>query len=196
MIRKKSDKEGEHWVWPDSEAQPILGATGVFGNTPAESGGTFEKLSENEGPGSEIPGSLSLFAVRDPKSFFSGMKEPEGYLHIDLSGDEWASLFLEELNCPTAAIEPYSADQDLELWRERYKLRFQEAIPTYPMLGRISDFYDYTSYGQEEIAQLREECLRIQGHSNNEKTLRALAKLLEGCNQVSRVDLGLLLVPD
>lgn len=182
---------------------PLLGGVGPF------SGSRFDSTDEAqfkemlaarsqdvEEPTSKIVGRLSFFVVRDPKSFFEGLKQPDHYLDIDLTGDEWGALFYDVLKCPKATVEPFSPGDDTEQWRERYRLKFQQVMPNYPLLGRIWDLYEYVSYRPKEIAQLREECLRIQDNTSNEKALAALTKLVTACDEASKNGSGLLFVPD
>lgn len=145
---------------------------------------------------SEIAGSLGVFAVRDAKSFFDGLQEPDRYLNLLLTGEEWGGLFYETLNCPRATVEPFSRGEDTVQWRERYKLKFQQAMPEYPMLSRMWDLFEYASYRPDEIPQLREECLRVKVNAANEKALAALAKLVMACDEASKLSSGLLFVPD
>ena len=200
MKTMEKDREKKVWGQRDQKETPLLGASGPFGGSNVDS---VDKTTlqasfaeDRDESISDIVGRLSIFAVRDPKSFFEGLKEPDHYLDIDLNGDEWAALFYDVLKCPKATVEPFSPGDDAEQWRKRYRLKFQESMPNYPLLGRIWDIYEYGSYRPNEIAQLREECLRIQNNTSNEKALAALTKLVTACDEASKNSSGLLFVPD
>ena len=200
MNTMEKDREKKVWEQHDQKQTPLLGASGPFGSSNVDSvhetalQASFAE--DNDESTSGIAGRLSIFSVRDPKSFFEGLKEPDHYLDIDLKGDEWAALFYDVLRCPKATVEPFSPGDDTEQWRERYRLKFQQAMPNYPLLGRIWDIYEYGSFRPTEIAQLREECLRIQNNTSNEKALAALTKLVSACDEASKNSSGLLFVPD
>ena len=203
VMEKKGDKQNPIWAWPDQKNTPLLGESGPFGSSyidPGEKlktlGATSQSEFASEKPMSETIGSLSLFVIRDPKSFFEGMTAPDHYLNLDLMGDDWGALFYQVLNCPKATIEPFSLGEDPEQWRERYRLKFQQAVPNYPLLSRIWDLYNYASYSPEEIGQLREECLKIQTNTSNEKARAALANIIEACDEALKLGSGLLFVPD
>jgi hypothetical protein len=204
VMDKKSDKLLRISTRLDEKHVPLMGVSGPFGPRPVDSlkkpegmpGVIAQGSSESEEFMSEITGNLSFIVVRDPKSFFEGLKEPDHYLNIDLNGDEWSALFYDVLNCPKANVEPFSSGEDPEQWRERYRLKFQQSIPDYPMLSQIWDIYNYANYRPEEIAQLREECLKVQTNTSNENGLAALAKLVAACDEASKLGSGLLFVPD
>lgn len=136
--------------------------------------------------------------MRDPTftQFSKGLLGNDHYLDPRLEGREWGALFLDVLKCPDTADVPRLTDEGNEDWQERYGAKFQQAIPNYPMLGRIYDTLIYVAYKPEEIGQLRDECLRLQSMTSDEKALSMLKKLIHACDEASKVRSGLLFVPD
>ncbi|HEX3231084.1 MAG TPA: hypothetical protein VHQ95_19050, partial [Pyrinomonadaceae bacterium] len=88
------------------------------------------------------------------------------------------------LHCPIEVDESYSPGDSLDELDERIMLRFQRAIPEYPMLGRIWDTYIDIAYEQEEISKLRDECLRVEAlASSSPVALGGLSKLINACDE-------------
>jgi hypothetical protein len=143
-------------------------------------------------------GSWAIFAMKDPSftGFARGLTAGDSFLDLAVGGPEWKALFFDVLNCPEASEEPRSADEALEDWQDRYKERFQRAIPEQPMLGRLWDLFYYVSYNPQEVAQLREECRKLQARTSNKDALAALTKIIKACDHASQGKLGLLFVPD
>lgn len=191
---------GQRRVMDQKKIVPLLGKEGPFG-------ATYDSTPQKEGsvdrvtaiPISEagIAGSLSIYLMRDPsfEAWSKGVSGEDRYLGIWLDGDEWEALFFDVLACPDESATPRLPNEDRAEWEERYGLKFRQAIPDYPMLGRISDLFMYVSYTPGEIEQLRSECLKIRSSTSNEKALRGLAKLLGVCDEASKVGSGLLLAP-
>jgi hypothetical protein len=115
-------------------------------------------------------------------------------LGIYLGGHEWSALFRQVLSCPEGP--PFKPGDILDEWKTKHQAEFQESIPDYPMLGRIWDTYIDVVYQPEEIKQLREECLRVQASTLNENALAGLAKLVQACDEASKLGSGLLLLSD
>ncbi len=128
--------------------------------------------------------------------FSQGFEGNDHYLDPRLEGNEWGALFVDVLKCPDTGDIPLLAGESNEDWQERYSSKFQQAIPSYPMLGRVYDTLIYVAYKPEEISQLRDECLKVQSMTSNEKALAVLKSLIEACDEASKVRSGLLFVPD
>lgn len=147
---------------------------------------------------SGIAGGLSVYMMRDPSfpRFSQGLVGNDRYLDTRLEGDEWEALFLDVLRCPDVGEVPYLPNESSAEWQERYGFKFQQTIPAYPLLGRIHDLFIYVIYKPEEVGQLRDECLRVQSTTSNEKALATLKKLVRSCDEASKIGSGLLLAPD
>ncbi len=148
-------------------------------------------LSKSFPEGSKA-GRLMIFVRQDRAAWDN---KTDHYLN-DLDGSEWIAVFRDVLKCPMGMDESFTASDNLNEWHERVRSKFQQAIPDYPMLGRIWDTYNDVTYKPEEIEQLRDECLRVQASTSNEKALAGLAKLLSACDEASKLGSGLLLACD
>jgi hypothetical protein len=135
-------------------------------------------------------GMLHIFVVRDAKRW----REDGRFLEIGFGPYDWESLFLDVLNCP--AIESRAEGESYVEHLERYRKKFQHAIPNYPMLGRIWDIYEDVSYTPGEVKQLHEECLRVKTYTSHPDALRALRKLIFACDEALKVGQGLFLASD
>ena len=132
---------------------------------------------------------------------FALKREAEGWdestdrhLHRGILEPEWVALFFKVLGCPPA--EPYVNGEDTNEFRKRFRQRFREAIPEYPMLARITDYYDDVWYQAEEVVRLRGECERVRCATEEKDALKALMELLAACQEAQSQNLGLLLVAD
>lgn len=180
---------------------PLLGKDGPF----SDAGTYFRREGQANSPSqnvsdreSEVAGGLAIFAMREPTfiTFSRGLSGVDRYLDLRLNGDEWVALYLQVLRCPDAGQVPKLLNEDIAEWHKRYGAKFQQAIPTHPMLARIYDLFSYVSYAPEEIEQLRGECVELEATTSNEKARSALAKMIAACNEASKLRVGLLFVPD
>jgi hypothetical protein len=112
----------------------------------------------------------------------------------DLGENNWSALYFDVLGCPESDL-PAPGEDMAEYW-ERVRLKFQQAIPAYPMLGRIWDFYNDAWYAPEEVGQLQSECLKVQTNTANQTALEGLGLLLRACDEVSADKLGIFLAAD
>ncbi len=93
-------------------------------------------------------GSLHFYVVAD-----SELKPYETddstYLELDFHFSDWKALFVKTLKVPE--YEEYKFDEDIKLFEERNRKKFQESIPDYPMLSRIFDIYEDYVFTTSEI---------------------------------------------
>jgi hypothetical protein len=121
----------------------------------------------------------------------------ETHLHMGgMTGDEWQALFNEALGCPMGIDEPYIHGEDVNGWEERVRLKFQSAIPDYPLLGEAWHYYYGAWYEPEEIEQLRDECRKAQANISNPVALNVLGQLIRACDEALRRKSGLMLAGD
>jgi hypothetical protein len=118
------------------------------------------------------------------------------HLEMDLEGPEWEALFYDVLGCPKAVGDLTNRGTDVQAQMEAYKLKFQGAIPDYPMLGRIWDTYIDVGYSPDEIEQLRAECINVKLGTSNSQALAGLDKLIYACGEARKLGLGLYFVSD
>jgi hypothetical protein len=125
-------------------------------------------------------GTLMIFRKRQRED-----QDTEEWTRLDnLEGKEWLAVFVNILHCPIEVDEPYAPGDSLDELDERIRLKFQRAIPEYPMLGRIWDTYIDIMYQQEEISELRDECLKVVAlASSNPVALQGLGKLIAACDE-------------
>ena len=103
-------------------------------------------------------------------------------LNIRFNGLEWAQLFYQVLNCPTA--DEYLPSEDIKVWQERNERKFREVISDYPMLGELNDIYSKLLFNQKQIQELKNEILEVIPRAiNNKPALQGLVKLKDGCEK-------------
>lgn len=166
---------------------------------------SYRKVLEQQTnhPESEETGSYPVLdnTVSGNQSFIL-MHDPEGpwnystdqLLNIALEGTEWSALFYKVLGCPFPS--PFVLGDNINETRKRYEFEFQQAIPDYPMLGRIWDTYIDVRYKQDEIEQLRNECVKVRAATSDQLALEGLSKLIYACDEALRLKLGLYIACD
>jgi hypothetical protein len=156
----------------------------------------YQRLTNGEGAvrGSLAAGNLRIYAVQAPEKWDYRTNEVDRYLD-DFTGLEWIALFRDVLKCPMGT-ETKGANQGFFSEDRPYQLRFQEAIPDYPLLARIWNTFEDVTYGPKEIPKLRDECLRVSSMTANEDALMGLNKLLNACDDAITNHLGMYLSCD
>ena len=145
----------------------------------------------------EAASCITIYAVPDPDAVLHGPGLPGAeFYQGDLKSDEWGALFFDVLGCPQAMDEPTLPDESSLDWEDRYYARFEQAIPEYPMLARMSDVYGYAVYMPDEVPALRNECLRVQVGASDGRALSGIKTLLRACEAASEEGLGLFLAGD
>lgn len=152
-------------------------------------------VSETLPAGSLAAGKLRIYAVRNPESWDYRTNEADRYVE-DFGGFEWIALFRDVLKCPMGIDQPLGSGEDTREWRERNRLRFQQAIPHYPMLGRIWDTYSDVIYTPAETGHLRDECLRVKTGTSDAVAIRGLDKLIHACDEALTDGIGMYLSSD
>ena len=105
----------------------------------------------------------------------------------------WEALFFKVLGCPDSE---WSEGESRDEFHRRYARRFREAIPEYPLLGRISDFFEDVWYAPEELTRLRHECQSVRDKTNDKDAIEGLDALIAGCDEAEQYNLGLFLGAD
>jgi hypothetical protein len=147
------------------------------------------RKSTDESAPTEPPGSESVKSGAGTLMIFRRWQrenqDTDEWAHLNkLEGNEWVALFGNVLHCPIEDEEPYAPGDSLDELDERVMLSFQRAIPEYRMLGRIWDTYIDIEYKQEEISELRDECLKVVAlASSNPVALQGLRKLIAACDE-------------
>lgn len=137
-----------------------------------------------------VNGSLHIYKVRDDQSW----RENGCFLEMGFDDSDWGALFLGVLHCPVLGTRAENENyvEHLELYRKK----FQQAIPLYPMLGRIWSIYEDVAYTHDEVKQLYKECLAVQSSTTDPHALRALRKLVYACDEALKSGMGLFLAGD
>lgn len=141
-----------------------------------------------------MSGRLSIYLVSDPTEWHGGVDRGDRYLQLYLDGPEWEALFFDTLGCPEP--EPYIEGENPEEADNRLRVKFQQAIPQYPMLSRLWDPYRHAGYNLDQVKRLRDECLKIQSDANNSWASAALGKLIQACEEAIMNRQGLFFVAD
>ena len=133
---------------------------------------------------------LDLFLQRTPDDW---NESTDRQTNLALDYASWEALFFKVLGCPdTERLEGESRD----VFHNRYAQKFREAIPEYPLLGRISYFFADVWYAPEELTQLRNECQSVRNKANERDAIKGLDALIAGCNEAQQNNLGLFLGAD
>ena len=130
-------------------------------------------------------GSLHMGVQRD--SDWSGIESNDGlYLNLDFHFSDWEALFINVLKFP--GWDEYIQGEDVFEHHERNRKKFQENIPQYPLLARILDMYEDYLFSPFETIHLRKECETIKAATTNVDAVRALRKLILGCDEAIKRD--------
>ena len=113
--------------------------------------------------------------------------ETDRHLEGNLSLTSWESLFFKVLGCPDSER---IAGESREEFRRRWTHQFREAIPKYPLLGRISYFFHDVWYELEEVANLRAECVEVKSETVDADALEGLKGLITACDEAEKYRLG------
>ena len=133
---------------------------------------------------------LDFMLMRDETEWNA---ETDRHLEGHLSLTSWESLFFKVLGCPDS---PRVEGESREEFRRRWTKEFREAIPEYPLLGRISYFFHDVWYKLEEVAELRAECLKVKNGTDDTEALEGLNSLIIACDEAEKHKLGLFLGAD
>ena len=99
---------------------------------------------------------LDVALMKDPL----GEWRPEGgdrHTDIAFSNSEWGSFFFDTLK---ARLVSYIEDEGYENYDARYQSAFKESLKDFPLLARISEFYQDAAFAPDEIDQLEKELNR------------------------------------
>jgi len=103
-------------------------------------------------------------------------------LNFTFTGEEWAQLFYNVLNCPTVNDHPQMPNEDRKFWQKRYDEKFKQSLSTYPMLSELNDIYSKMLFDPKQIRKLMEEITIVMPKaSRNKIATQGLKKLYEAC---------------
>jgi hypothetical protein len=138
-------------------------------------------------------GSLHMYVVCSPG--WEPYKEGDArYLDLDFHYADWEALFMKALGAHAWQLLPdgnYPENYD-----EQQRIKFHESIPEFPHLRTIYDMYEDYSFDIEEAQELRDECTRLKKRLNDELAIKAVRKIIYGCNQAIEAKCNLMFVCD
>ena len=133
---------------------------------------------------------LDFLLMRNPDDWD---ESTDRQTNLALDYASWEALFFKVLGCPDTER---SEGESRDAFQVRYAQRFREAIPEYPLLGRISYFFHDVWYAPEELTQLRNECQSVRNKTNDKDAIEGLDALIAGCDEAQQYNLGLFLGAD
>ncbi|MEP7212405.1 MAG: hypothetical protein ABI791_04985 [Acidobacteriota bacterium] len=141
-------------------------------------------------------GSLRIAVMRDPSGEWDPVRG-DHHLDLDLEREEWEDLFFAVLGAP-AWEAGLLENEGVFAYEERQKRNFETYLKSkgFEMLGRISDMYQDAEYEPSEVAELREECSRVEELTDNAEVLEGVRKLVFACNEAVKIGSGLILLSD
>ena len=140
-----------------------------------------------------IFGRLAIYVVRDPVSWHGKISNNEQYLG-DFTGPQWESLFYKVLGCPIPNFG--IPNEDVDEANNHYRIKFQNHLRQYPMLGRIWDIYEGVNYLPKEVCRFRDECLEVRASTANPCALDGLNILIQACDKAKELGYGLVFESD
>jgi hypothetical protein len=108
------------------------------------------------------------------------------YINLDFHWRDWEALFLDGLAAYHWEPPPdgtYPEDHD---YRERVK--FYDSLPEFPRLRTIYDMYEDYQFSVTETQELRAECIKAKARLMDEPALKAIRKLLYGCDMAIKTN--------
>jgi hypothetical protein len=143
------------------------------------------------------PGYWSICAVADPKNWHDTQCNDARWLDLAFDGNEWVAVFCDTLGVFNFAAEGRIPARDHEQQTAELSRRvaesFEQATAPYPMLSRLRDTLEDVIYEREEVAQLREECLKVRDAATNPDAIKALNTLVAACAEATKLGFGLFL---
>jgi hypothetical protein len=102
------------------------------------------------------------------------------YINLDFHLWDWEALFRDALgaycwNQPPEGLYPEDHDES-----ERRK--FIDSLSEFPRLRTIYDMYEDYRFSLEETNELRAECIEVKARVIDEAALKAVRKLIYGCD--------------
>ena len=138
-------------------------------------------------------GSLHMYVVCTPdwKPYQEGDAR---YLDMDFHYTDWEALFFGALNAHQ--WEPHVEGDNAHEHQERNRRKFHESIPDFPTLRTIYDMYEDYRFDFAGTQNLRDECTRLKYRLTHELAIKALRKLIYGCDEAIKAKCDLMFVCD
>jgi len=97
----------------------------------------------------------------------------DSYVGYDIHPEDVELVFFDGIGVPR--WDSLTADSVAEK-EAIYMERYNDVMSRFPMIGRSNDTFQSVAYTADEVAQLLEECERVQSGSSDPRVLRAIQK--------------------
>lgn len=145
--------------------------------------------------------SFNICVVKNPILVFDERRQCEVTLWDESAGDRVLDFNFEYddfgalQNFLFVNLSPVEQreDEDYANFSRRRENSFLESAKGkgFPMLGRFWDWYNCATYFSSEISTLKMECLKIKNGAPSENLLKAVNKILAGCDEATKSNSGL-----
>ena len=150
-------------------------------------------------------GSLHIYLARDPERWRGAELQDFLETRLGFNLDDWDALFVNVLHVSMLNAEDLQqlhgrnlyveADERIDRFEWERDL-FRDALPGYPMLGRIWTMYEDFVFRLEELPQLRGECVKLKSETTQPEAVKALRKLIYACDEAAKRGFSLILSGD
>ena len=126
-----------------------------------------------------------------------GEDERDRFTGKSISWDGWGDLFYDLLKVPPPV--DYAAGEPFSDFEARKTSNFSQFVceKGFPLLSRISDIYDDVIFQSDEIKELRNECITLQGYfAGTRPGAEVLRNLIAACDSAIVVGAGIILSGD
>ena len=134
-----------------------------------------------------MPNGLDVVISKDP---FGQLQVGDRQIGISFGNDEWGSFFFETLKATFVSIDEGEGSDSYDV---RYQTAFEESLKDFPLLARISDYYQDAAFGPDEIDQLEEELNRAAKLEMTDHAKAFLDGMLLTCRMAKEESKGILL---
>ena len=133
---------------------------------------------------------LDVALMKDP---FGEWQPKLGDHHTDIafSDPEWGSFFFDTLK---ATLVSYIEDEGYESYQSRYQTAFKESLKDFPLLARISEFYQDAAFTPDEIDALQVELNRAATLPMTDDAKAFLNGMILGCEMARDEEIGIRLL--
>ena len=132
-------------------------------------------------------GSLHMYVVCTPG--WTPYKEGDARcMDIDFHYDDWTALFLTEHNC-----EETHKDESCQSYRIRNSQLLDEE---FPLLTAFDDMYQDYIFEPDRAIELKRECETLKSRLDDSRAIKALRKVIYGCDKALEANCNLMFVCD
>jgi sugar/nucleoside kinase (ribokinase family) len=134
-----------------------------------------------------MPNGLDVVISKDP---FGESQVGDHQIGISAGNDEWGSFFFETLKATFVDIDE---GESSDSYAVRYQATFEESLKDFPLLARISEFYQDAAFAPDEIDQLEKELNRAAKLQMTDDAEAFLDGMLLACRMAKEESKGILL---